>query len=294
MDFTQKNSSYFCEKCQFTTSNKNDYSSHILTAKHKLRTNSQNFEQKAYCCDNCDKSYSSRNGLWYHLKKCEPSKKTHKKTHHDNAVEKPQDNELILQLLKQNNELTQKLMEISSSPSIINSTINSNNKQFNVQVYLNENCKNAMTITDFVGSLKIKSSEIENIGKLGYVEGLSNIFIRGLKELDETERPMHCVDKKRDILYIKESEGWNKDENKEKVKNAIGQIAHKNFLRVLEWKEENPASQNTETKTHCEYMRMVNQVMASITPDDDGAGINKIIKKVANEVYVDKSKNIFA
>ena len=294
MDFTQKNSSYFCEKCQFTTSNKNDYSRHILTAKHKLRTNSQNFEQKAYCCDNCDKSYSSRNGLWYHLKKCEPSKKTHKKTHHDNAVEKTQDNELILQLLKQNNELTQKLMEITSSPSIINSTINSNNKQFNVQVYLNENCKNAMTITDFVGSLKIKSSEIENIGKLGYVEGLSNIFIRGLKELDETERPMHCVDKKRDILYIKESEGWNKDENKDKVKNAIGQIAHKNFLRVLEWKEENPASQNTETKTHCEYMRMVNQVMASITPDDDGAGINKIIKKVANEVYVDKSKNIFA
>ena len=294
MDFTQKNSLYFCEKCQFTTSNKNDYSRHILTAKHKLRTNSQNFEQKAYCCDNCDKSYSSRNGLWYHLKKCEPLKKTHKKTHHDNDVEKTQDNELILQLLKQNNELTQKLMEISSSPSIINSTINSNNKQFNVQVYLNENCKNAMTITDFVGSLKIKSSEIENIGKLGYVEGLSNIFIRGLKELDETERPMHCVDKKRDILYIKESEGWNKDENKDKVKNAIGQIAHKNFLRVLEWKEENPASQNTETKTHCEYMRMVNQVMASITPDDDGAGINKIIKKVANEVYVDKSKNIFA
>jgi hypothetical protein len=221
-------------------------------------------------------------------------KKTHKKTHHDNAVEKSQDNELILQLLKQNNELTQKLMEISSSPSIINSTINSNNKQFNVQVYLNENCKNAMTITDFVDSLKIKSSEIENIGKLGYVEGLSNIFIRGLKELDETERPMHCVDKKRDILYIKESEGWNKDDNKDKVKNAIGQIAHKNFLRVLEWKEENPASQNTETKTHSEYMRMVNQVMASITPDDDGAGINKIIKKVANEVYVDKTKSIFS
>jgi hypothetical protein len=105
---------------------------------------------------------------------------------------------------------------------------------------------------------------------------------------------MHCVDKKRDILYIKESEGWNKDDNKDKVKNAIGQIAHKNFLRVLEWKEENPASQNTETKTHSEYMRMVNQVMASITPDDDGAGINKIIKKVANEVYVDKTKSIFS
>lgn len=288
MNFTQKNALYFCEKCQYKSGNKNDYGRHLLTAKHKLRTSCDILEHKAYCCEFCDKVYGSRNGLWYHKKNCEKTQKTHKKTQDDEFSEDFPDKALMLEVLQKNVELAKKVLELSNTPSINNSTVNSNNKQFNVQVFLNENCKNAMTITDFVDSLKIDSSEIENIGKLGYVEGLSNIFIRGLKSLSETERPMHCTDKKRETLYIKNTEGWDKDDNKEKMKKAIGQMAHKNFLRVLEWKDENPASQNPETKTHIEYMKMVNQVMTSITPDDE-VGIKKIIKKVANEVYVDKN-----
>jgi hypothetical protein len=251
-------------------------------------TNGDNLVTTSFCCENCKKEYKSRNGLWVHKKKCEKTQKTQEKTHYDDSYENMSDKEIIIHLLKQNNDLSNKVIEIASTPTINNSMINSNNKQFNMNVFLNENCKNAMNITDFVNSLQIETKELENVGKLGYVEGISNIFIRGLKELDETERPMHCMDKKRDTLYIKEGDVWNKDEKKEKVKQVIGQIAHKNFMKLIEWKEENPAWENIETKKHTQYINLVKQVFTGITPDDDN-GINKIIKKVATEVYVDKS-----
>ena len=284
----KKNSLYFCESCNFKSANKNDYKRHLLTAKHLKVTNGDNLVTTSFCCENCKKEYKSRNGLWVHKKKCEKTQKTQEKTHYDDSYENMSDKEIIIHLLKQNNDLSNKVIEIASTPTINNSMINSNNKQFNMNVFLNENCKNAMNITDFVNSLQIETKELENVGKLGYVEGISNIFIRGLKELDETERPMHCMDKKRDTLYIKEGDVWNKDEKKEKVKQVIGQIAHKNFMKLIEWKEENPAWENIETKKHTQYINLVKQVFTGITPDDDN-GINKIIKKVATEVYVDKS-----
>jgi len=194
-----------------------------------------------------------------------------------------------LELTEKNMELTQKMLDNACGAKINNTIINNNNhnKQFNLNVFLNENCKNAMNMKDFVNSLKIETEELENVGKLGYVEGISNIFIRGLKELNESERPMHCMDKKRETLYIKEDNEWDKDEKKDKVKQVIGQIAHKNFMKLIEWKEDNPAWENSETKKHAQYIEMVKEVFTGITPDDE-IGIKKIIKKVANEVYVDK------
>jgi len=190
------------------------------------------------------------------------------------------------ELVDKNMELAQKMLDIASTPKTVTHT-NSHNKQFNLNFYLNDTCKNAINMGDFVNSLQIDMEELENVGKLGYVEGFSNIFIRGLKDLDETKRPLHCVDKKRETLYIKDNGSWNKDEKQDRIKEVIGLIAHKNFMKLMQWKEENPQWENSETKKHAQYVELVKQVFTGITPDDEN-GINKIIRKVANEVCVDK------
>jgi hypothetical protein len=293
MDLTQKNSLYLCEKCNFKTGNKNDYSRHLLTAKHKIKTNIELLEQKALCCDICKKTYNSRNSLWYHKKKCEKTQKTPEKTPDANALTLKKMEEIMMLAFQQNKalvdknmELAQKMLEIASEPKTITHT-NSHNKQFNLNFYLNDTCKNAINMGDFVNSLQIDTEELENVGKLGYVEGFSNIFIRGLKDLDETKRPMHCLDKKRETLYIKDNGSWNKDEKQDRIKEVIGLIAHKNFMKLMQWKDENPQHENPETKKHAQYVELVKQVFTGITPEDDN-GINKIIRKVASEVCVDK------
>lgn len=299
MNLSQKNSSYLCEKCNFKTGNKNDYSRHLLTSKHKHRTNIEQLEHKALCCDICKKAYTSRNSLWYHKKKCEKTPKMPENTQHANAVTLKKMEDIMMlafqqnkELVEKNMELAQKMLEIASAPRTINNAYtNSHNKQFNLNFFLNDTCKNAINMGDFVNSLQIETEELENVGKLGYVEGFSNIFIRGLKDLEETKRPMHCVDKKRETLYIKDNGDWNKDDKQDRIKEVIGLIAHKNFIKLMQWKEENPQHENPETKKHAQYVELVKQVFTGITPDDD-TGINKIIRKVASEVCVDKAATV--
>jgi hypothetical protein len=290
----QDNSHFFCNGCNFKTKNKKDYGKHLLTLKHKTIIAIEESKTKIVSCNICNKEYKSRNGLWYHKKKCEKTQKMQEKCQPSEDAEifsHMSDKEIIMQLLKQNNDLTQKMIEIASTPSTNNSHNNSHNKQFNMNFFLNDTCKNAMNIDDFIDSLQIETEELENVGKLGYVEGISNIFIRGLKDLDETKRPMHCLDKKRETLYIKNGDAWNKDEKREKVKEVIGKLGHKNFMKLMEWKMENPQHENSETKKHAQYTEIVKQVFTCITPDDDN-GINKIIRKVANEVCVDKAATV--
>jgi hypothetical protein len=292
IEISQKIPSFLCNCCQYKTSNKKDYKKHILTPKHQSRINGDNLVMKPLCCNNCDKQYKSAHGLWYHKKKCIKPMKSPEKSSYDDGMdyENMTDKEIIMHLLKQNSDLTQKVIEIASEPKSITHT-NSHNKQFNVNFFLNETCKNAMNMGDFVDSLKINTEELENVGKLGYVEGISNIFIRGLRELDETIRPIHCMDKKRETLYIKEDNYWKKDDNQEKMKTVIGLIAHKNFMKLMEWKLENPNHSDPRTKKNTQYLELVKQVFTGITPDDEN-GINKIIRKLANEVYVDKAANL--
>jgi hypothetical protein len=146
-----------------------------------------------------------------------------------------------------------------------------------------------MNMSDFIDSIQIENDDFENIGKLGYVQGISNIFIKNLKDLDETVRPMHCNDLKREVLYIKENDVWDKDENKKQVRHAIAMIAHKNFKYIPVWTDENPQALDCTTKKNDQYMRIANQVATAITPDDD-AGINKIIRNVSQNVIIDKTK----
>jgi hypothetical protein len=282
---------YFCKKCDYTTSKTSSYNKHLLTAKHVFVT--QQLEKVAptfshdYTCENCNKNYKSRNGMWYHKKTCIVKEK---------KPTKDMDHELIQVLLKENQEFKQliieqssKMLELATKPS---SVTNINNNQFNLQLFLNDKCKNAMSITDFVNSIEIQSEDLEIFGSQGYVQGISNLFIRGLKDLDETVRPMHCTDKKRETLYIKDINGWDRDDKKDRMKEAIQNIAHKNFKYIPIWKEENePVVSDVTTKKNDQYMRIANQVMTAITPDND-IGIKRIIKNVVNEVCLLDKINI--
>ena len=291
------------------TGNKKDYTRHLITAKHnkreKMITNNAQMDDELtsitpdiFICY-CGNKYKYRQGLYKHKQICIKIKKPQD----DNQSEK----DLIKQLMIQNQQLlfdnkefkeliidqsskmfeqNSKMFELASKTSTINNT-NCNNKQFNLQVFLNEKCKNAMNMTDFVSSLEIMSDDLEDIGKLGYVQGISNIFMKGLKDLDESERPIHSTDKKRETLYIKNSNVWDKDDNREKMKFVIKEMAHKNFKYIPIWTDANPSYNDGTTKKNDQYMRIVNQVMTCISPDDE-SGFNKIIKNIANEVCVDK------
>jgi hypothetical protein len=310
---------FYCEKCEYSTVRKSQYFRHLETQKHIIMNHKTNNDDvldynddvflvvnkkssaSKYMC-HCGKEYSYRQGLWKHKINCKKSEFMMEKSIEKNTDPKKidfLDKNFVIQLLKDNQEFKEliieqnkKLSHISNEKSIvINNTstnCNNNNKQFNLQFFLNETCKNAMNITDFVDSLEIKSGELEDLGKLGYVQGISNIFIRGLKELDETERPLHCTDKKREVLYIKDNNVWEKDSEKGKVKKIVKEIAQKNFKRMPEWKKENPMSEDCSSKKHMEYMQILCEVMSGITPEDE-LGFNKIVRTVANQVYIDSS-----
>jgi hypothetical protein len=291
--FVAKSSTHYeCKNCDYITSRKSNFEKHINTIKHNELQNDDNGKikgSKALLVCICGKSFNHRQNLWSHKKRC-----IFIENKCDKDVNK---NDLIKQIMLQNQQLlfdnqefkTMILDIVSKPPTTINNNTNcnNNNKQFNLNVFLNEKCKNAMNMSDFIGSLEILDEDFENIGKLGYVQGISNIFIKGLKELDETMRPLHCNDLKRETLYIKDNDVWNKDDNKQKIRNAIALIAHKNFKYIPIWIEANPQALDGTTKTNDQYMRIANQVTTAITPDDD-LGINKIIRNVASNVIIDK------
>ena len=193
-------------------------------------------------------------------------------------------------------ELKLMMMEIikNQSSTIIHNTNNTNNtnshnKTFNLQVFLNDTCKNAMNIMDFVETVKIKLCDLENVGLLGYVDGITNIIVKNLKELDVDKRPLHCSDVKREILYIKDNNQWKKEDNdKEKIKMAIKHIAHKNIQMIPEWKHENPAYKYDEGKINDKYLKIVMQSMGGSDNQEDALFQDKIISKLAKEVIIEK------
>ena len=294
---------YICDFCNLQTNNKKDFEKHKLTAKHLKAINGNNlcvlngdkFKNVPIACQ-CGKIYKHHSSLWKHKKTC-----VNKNTQSElDMVQNMSDKDLVMYLLKENKEFKElileqsnKMLELAIKPTnVINNTnCNNNNKQFNLQVYLNEKCKNAMNMSDFLDTIQIEADDFENMGKLGYIQGISNIFIKGLKDLDETVRPMHCSDIKRETLYIKDNDTWDKDDNKQKVRNVIAMIAHKNFKYIPVWQDANPSSYDVTTKKNDLYMKIANQVATAITPDDD-LGINKIIRNVANKVVIDKEGSL--
>ena len=287
---------FLCEKCDFKCFTNTDWNRHIITSKHIKTTdnNEKNLEnlKPKYICNNCENEYNDRAGLWRHKKKCfEKEKSDTIISQYENSITPELVIEIIKQnqeLQKQNNELQKQMLEVIKNGTNINTNINSNNKSFNLNVFLNETCKDAMNIMDFVDSIKIQLSDIESIGELGYVNGMSKLIIKHLNALDENMRPVHCSDPKRDSLYVKDKNIWEKeDSDNNKIKKAIKHISHKNICALPEWRAKYPDCIYSDSKKNDQYSHIVIEAMGG-SGDNDAEKADKIVKKIAKVVTIDK------
>lgn len=298
---------FSCKKCHYITSNKKDFNKHLTTRKHKRMTqglqHDDDLSQKnPYICE-CGIKYKYRQGLWRHKKKCgfKNISESSKNLNNDSSEVKIL-TELIKDvvkenqdIVKQNQDLTNKIIDICSKTNNVSNTItniHSNNKTFNLQFFLNDTCKNAMNISDFVNQVQISISDLEQTGELGYAEGISKIIIKNLNDIYYTDRPIHCSDSKRETLYIKEDNKWFKDEVNGKITKVIKQIAHKNIKQIPEWVKLHPNCTYSESKQNDQYLYIVSNSMSGGTELEQKTNINKIISNVAKEVIIDKQLQI--
>jgi len=275
-----------------------------MTRKHQISTNLQQSSTEIatnkFICK-CGKSYKDRTGLWYHSKKCDVQPNIF-------------DTQILIDLLKQNQEFKEiiiqqnnklneqnsmlheqnnkiiNVLETNNSNNITNNTVNSHNKTFNLQVFLNEDCKDAMNITDFVNSINLQLSDLEHVGKVGYVEGISNIIIKNLNALDVTKRPVHCTDPKRETIYIKDGDVWEKDEDdNKKLRKMIKSVAFRNCKNTRLFKEKYPDCMKSESKYSDMYNKIIIEVMGGTSATNDIENQNKIMRKIAKVMTIDKN-----
>jgi hypothetical protein len=300
---------YYCVVCDYGTSKKCNYNTHIISTKHYKNTNMEtNWKQNQpnqlnqvkiskesqYTCNDCCKYFKNRSGLWKHKKKCHI---VANKNDTDKKEEMMNDKELIQYLLKENSEFKQlmieqnkHMIELAKNSGHHNNNTTNNNQQFNLNFYLNETCKNAMNITDFVSQLNVSVKDLEETGRLGYAEGISKIFINGLKQISVSDRPIHCSDSKRETLYIKDNNEWNKEtENKVILTNAIKHVANKNIKQISEWTKIHPDYKDSKTKDNDRYLKIVSESMCGITEEDSKKNYSKIIKNIIKETLIDKT-----
>lgn len=316
---------YSCTICDYFTSKTSSYKSHLLSAKHKksmfVNDEQHNFnpkpvkiDSKQYTCKNCNKEYKDNSGLWRHKQKCQNEiNKTNKNNisvtdncniDMNNGIINPENNQplnlgditdkqLIIQLLTQNQELQKTIIELTKNAVTTNSnnTINSNNKTFNLQVFLNEKCKNAMNISDFVNSIHPTLKDLENVGRVGYVEGISQIIINKLNDTEVTERPIHCSDLKREIMFIKNDNVWSKEgDDKPILLKAIKEVANKNIQNIMEWTKANPGCTKSDSRKNDLYLDIVSNSMCGSDKEETNKNFNKIISKLSKKVSLTEYK----
>jgi hypothetical protein len=295
---------FICKYCDYSTSKKSSFDNHNLSAKHLKRlkgdaqvTQSDEIMPKIchlkYQCENCNKSYESRNGLWKHK-----NSNNCFKIENDNILQNDKSNEIrelkeiMKYLMKENSEMKNMMFEVMkngiSNTNNSHNTTNSHNKAFNLQFFLNETCKDAMNIGDFVDSLKLQLSDLEKVGEAGYIEGISSIIVKNLKELDVTKRPVHCTDKKRETVYIKDEDKWEKDEDKSKMHKLIKRVVSKNTKMFDKFREAHPDCQKYHSKFSDQYHKIIYESMGG-KGDNDFEKNEKIIRNVLKQVIIDKS-----
>ena len=280
---------FYCEKCDYSTCKKIDFNKHLMTLKHQkhdilftnVDKNATNLFEKKNKCE-CGKEYKHRQSLYLHKKTCK----------NELIIEDKNNNKLVDYLMKENSELKNLILEALKNGSINNSnnTINnnSNNKSFNLQFFLNETCKDAMNITEFVNSIQLQLSDLEKVGELGYIEGISNIIVKNLNALDITLRPVHCTDKKRETMYIKDEDKWEKeDNNKTKLHKMVKRVSNKNIDLISEFKQLYPDWKKSTSKVSDQFNKIIIESMGG-AGDNDFEKEEKIIKKVAKQVLIDK------
>jgi len=287
-------SSFECDCCHYKCSKNSEFIKHLLTAKH-IRNASGNTKKSVieFTCKNCEKKYRSRKGLWGHNKICKPV-----------IIMEPQENIIIQQnspedikmltsmmveFMKNNTVLQQQMFDMCkiNTSNISNNTINSHNKTFNLQFFLNEQCKDAMNISDFANSFDLQLSDLESVGELGYVEGITKIIVDKLNSMDIYKRPIHCSDAKREIIYVKDENVWTKEEkDNPKLRQAIKSVTFRNMKLVYNWSNEYPESKDNQSRLNDKYMKLVIQSTGGNGPILESE--NKIIRRIAKEIVIDK------
>lgn len=294
---------FSCESCHYKCSKPSDWSRHLATRKHKMLTNvatltdeneisAESIELKHRFKCGCGKYFSYRQSLSFHKKKCDVL----------NGLEsvsegEPFTKDLVLQLLHQNQKLQEmlydqhgKMFEIAKEGKTINNTTNTSNNQFNLNFFLNEQCKDALNLMDFVDSLNVKLKDLEYTAVNGYAEGISHIFITALADLNVHTRPIHCSDSKREILYIKENGEWQKEDNQKSIlTRAIKLVGSKNMKQISEWQKMYPQYNDPSSKQNEKYMKMLFNAMSGSTKEESEKNYDKIIRNIAKEVVIKKS-----
>jgi hypothetical protein len=307
--FTPKNAIFDCSFCHFKCCKNSDWIRHISTDKHNRRKDGNKMEtiepkkSANYACK-CGKTYSTNSGLWKHAKTCnfedEKYRATDEKASITTSNEIHELKEIMKYLMKENSEMknmiitqhtcTQNMMMDvikTGTHNTTNNTTNSHNKAFNLNFFLNETCKDAMNIMDFVDSIKLQLSDLEGVGELGYIEGISKIIVKNLKELDVTQRPVHCTDQKRETMYIKDEDKWEKDDEKVKLHKVVRKVTCKNQNLIPKFKELHPDCGKYHSKFSDQYNKIVVESMGG-PGDNDFEKEEKIIKNISKQVFIDK------
>tara|TARA_B100000886_G_scaffold340485_2_gene310406 strand:+ start:3370 stop:4269 length:900 start_codon:yes stop_codon:yes gene_type:complete len=294
-----------------------DFNKHLLTRKHKkLRLLEQNLEQKSptsekYICEKCGKIYKARNSLWYHKQGCGKKQKKNKEIHSlvkkiktiegkfkmvseenkklkDNFKTVVEGSMAVLEETKKNNKIQETLLEkMDNQNKLINQlTPNiSTTNNFNINIFLNEECKNAINMSDFIKSLQIQVEDLNYTNEKGLIEGISSVMVNRLNQLQICERPIHCTDAKREILYVKDNDSWEKEDENTTVKNSIADILHKQRVAMDTWISENPDWEKTEAGKNA-YLNLVRTIMSNDL--DSEISKKKVIKHIAKETLIDK------
>lgn len=316
---SKKNPSFYCKFCDFKCSKLSNYNIHLKTKKHAANALQMKNAQETVETDGnndfydvndlnevdyieetmpelhlcqCGKNYTTKSGLWKHKKSCELKKPNYP---YETMDQLPKDfkitTEMFYELLKQHNELQKSIVELLKEKGPMNiSNCGNNNKTFNLNMYLNETCKNALNISDFVNQIQLTIADLEETGRLGYAEGISKVFIKNLNEMEINERPIHCSDSKRETLYIKDDNVWHKEDiNKNILTKAIKQLANKNIKQITEWQKLYPNYNDPSSKQSDKYMKIVLNSMSGSTKEESDKNYEKIIKNIIKETVIDKS-----
>ena len=293
--------SFSCEKCDFKCCKQSNWSTHLLTRKHqnrmKLNEKNETTAAPSFVCKKCDKIYKARNSLWYHENKCSPKPVSSEKINAD-LIERILDDRqrilddnaelrnFIIEQSKMTTETVNKALELCK-PISNNTTINqtNNNQRFNINVFLNEQCKDAINFSDFVKNIQITYEDLENNAQLGFVNGISKIFLDNLKQLDINERPIHCTDVKRETMYIKDENTWTKQPDDDKLQKAIQTVSYRSMGKLAEWKNENPDYKDCNSEFSQKCLDIQKQTLAG---SDRPVYYPKVIHALARETVVDK------
>ena len=303
-----------CIPCDFNCSKQSNYNAHLLTKKHSkliqqivASSTIIYLNPNSFTCSKCNKKYKARNSLWYHEQKCNNvDSKTENvildikhliiEVMKNNTEIVKSNSELQTQyteLQKQNAEIQKQLLDVcknSSNMVISNNNNNNNNKTFNLQFFLNEQCKDAMNITDFANSIDLQLEDLESVGELGYVDGITKIIVDKLNTMDIYKRPMHCSDAKREIIYVKDENIWTKEgPDAPKLRQAIKNVSFRNMKLVYNWSNAYPESKNNQSSLNDTYIKLVLQSTGGSGPIVESE--TKIIRRIAKEIIIEKMNN---